>query len=239
MSNNLFGNLNTNANIEKEKDTLGGGGVLDSNIYLATIDQAYFTQAQSGAKGVVMKFSLDKDGVKVPFTTTFWVTNRNGQNYYEYDGKTAYLMGYNQANSIARHLGGADLGSLPVESRTLPVYNFEQRKEVPTAVQAFPSLFGKQLSLGLLKTRENKKQKVGNEYISTADEVFRNNVDKIFFIKDNRLYTSNELEANEANPDFAQKWKAKNEGQIQDRYEQVSGQQSITVSSTASTVEIV
>lgn len=220
----MFGNLNVPQNVVKETDSLGGFQVLESGLYKALIQQAYGTESRNGAKGLVVKFEIQKaNGDKVPFTTTFWVTNKEGSvTYQDKEGKQHYLMGFNQANAICLGATGKQLMELPNETRVLKIFNYQERKEVDTQVQVLPDLLGKTIALGLLKTRENKTVQVGNEYVPTQEEVFRNNVDKIFILKDEAAYTQNELEANAA-PEFAVKWSEKWTGQVQDRYKQVSG----------------
>ena len=48
----LLKNLETKAGVEGEKDVLGGGGVLDTNVYPMKVKVAYFTSAASGAVAI-------------------------------------------------------------------------------------------------------------------------------------------------------------------------------------------
>lgn len=229
----MFNNLNVpQQNVEQERDTLGSS-VYDSGLYKARIEQAYGTVSKNGAKGVVLKMSLLKsDGSILPFTNTFYVTNREGSvTFTSRDGKTHYLPAFNQINSLCNVLLGKDLMQVATEQRTLPVYNVEQKAEVPTAVEAVPELFGKEFVIGLIKTRENKTELVDGSYVPTAEEIFRNNVDKFFFLKDGKVFTSNEIKAN-AEPAFAAEWANKWEGKVQDKYKAVSGTSSSSGATT-------
>lgn len=226
-------NLNVPTNVEKEKDTLGGRTILDSGLYKAVITKAYGTTSKSGAKGLVMSFDIRKaDGKVVPFTNTFWVTNRAGSvTYKDKEGKEHFLMGFNQVDSICKGLVHKGLVEISTEPRILPVYDLNQKKEVPTEVQVAVELLGKELALGILKTRENKTTKVGDEYVPTVEEVFTNNIDKIFILKNGTPYTINEIEA-DSEASFAPKWVEKWKDQVQDKYKPVSSGYSASTTTT-------
>lgn len=233
----MFHDLNVPQNVEKEKDILGGGRtVLDSGLYKATIVQAYGTESRNGTKGLVIKFEIHKaDGSVIPFTNTFWVTNREGSvTYTDKEGKQHYMIGFNQVNSLCKHLTNTELMSTAFEKRIIPVFNFEQRKDVPTEVNMAVALLGKEVALGLLKVRENKSQKVGDDYVPTPEEVFNNSIDKIFFMKDGKPYTAIELDEG-ADSSFAAEWVNKWKDKVQDKYKTVSGGNS---SGTTSTVPL-
>lgn len=226
-------NLNVPTNVEKEKDTLGGRTILDSGLYKAVITKAYGTISKSGAKGLVMSFDIHKaDGKVVPFTNTFWVTNRAGSvTYKDKEGKEHFLMGFSQADSICKGLVQKGLVEISTEPRILPVYDSNQKKEVPTEVQAAVELLGKELALGIVKTRENKTTKVGDEYVPTVEEVFNNNIDKIFILKNGTSYTINEIEAG-LEASFVYKWVEKWKDQVQDKYKPVSSGHSASTATT-------
>ena len=226
-------NLNIPTNVEKEKDTLGGRTILESGLYKAVITKAYGTTSKAGAKGMVMAFDIHKaDGKVVPFNHTFWVTNREGSvTYKDKEGKEHFLMGFNQVDTICKGVVNKGLVEISTETRVLPVYDVNQKKEVPTEVQAAVELLGKELALGMLKSRENKTTKVGDEYVPTAEEVFTNNIDEIFILKNGTPYTINEIEA-DSEASFASKWVEKWKDQVQDKYKPVSGSNSASTATT-------
>lgn len=61
-----------------ERDSLGGGGVIDSAVYPATIDSMYMTEAASGAVGVVINLVIN--GRK--YSETKYITNKEGKNTF-------------------------------------------------------------------------------------------------------------------------------------------------------------
>jgi len=72
-------------------------------------------------------------------------------------------MGFNQVDTICKGVVNKGLVEISTETRVLPVYDVNQKKEVPTEVQAAVELLGKELALGMLKSRENKTTKVGDD----------------------------------------------------------------------------
>ncbi len=89
----FFSELTSDASIANEKDSVGGGGVLESGLYPATITLAYGMKSAGGAKGLVLhaKTSQGRD-----IRQTLWTSSGNAKgnkNYYEKDGKKNYLPG--------------------------------------------------------------------------------------------------------------------------------------------------
>lgn len=225
----MFGNLKTNQEAMNEKtDHIGGGyKPLESGIYRAEVVYAYGTQSKNGASGVVVKFNiLQEDKEPYPFTQTFWVSDRKGNTFYldKKDGKPHNLAGFNQANHLCELLTGSPLSEVEVEELTLPLYNFDQKKEVPTTVKALSQLHGKELALAIKHIRENKREKVTStgEYEPINEERFLNEIDKVFVINNGQCLTYDEIKA-EIVPEFAEKWLMKWEGKVDDKYKEVKG----------------
>ena len=231
----MFNNLKIpQEGVVKETDYLGSKP-LESGLYRAVIKQAYGTQSQGGAKGLVVKFEIAKsDGSKHNHTETFWVTNKQGSvTYKDKEGKDHYLMGFNQANTICIAAAGKQISQCQTETRILPVWSFQDRADVPTEVQALPELFEQELALGILKVKQNKqaKDQSGN-YVDTNESITLNQIDKIFILKDGQPLTMNEYEAGLNQGKFAAEWVEKNKNQTRDKYKPVSGASNSTGSTT-------
>ena len=81
---NIFANKKPAAKAEVEDDFIGGGGVLDTDIYPATIKYAYIGKAQnSDARNLTL--CLKVNGLEL--TRQIWMTNKNGDVTYK-DKKT-------------------------------------------------------------------------------------------------------------------------------------------------------
>lgn len=91
MSNNIFGNLQTEG-FEGEKDVLGGGGTVESGAYDGVVELAYVGKSQSSdAQNVTFNIKLD-NGFYV--RETIYVTNKKGENFYpdKNDAKKKHLL---------------------------------------------------------------------------------------------------------------------------------------------------
>lgn len=224
----MFGNLKTNQEAMSEKSDRIGGGYkpLESGIYRAEVVYAYGTQSKNGASGVIVKFNiLQEDKEPYPFTQTFWVSDKKGNTFYlDKDGKPHNLAGFNQANHLCELLTGAPLSEVEIEEITLSIYDFEQKKEVPTTVQALTALHDKELALAIKHIRENKREKSTStgEYEPVNEERFLNEIDKVFAIKNGVCFTYDEVKA-EIEPEFAEKWLQRWEGKLDDKYKEVKG----------------
>lgn len=225
----MFNTLKTNNEaLQENTDRIGGGfQPLKSNIYQAEVVYAYGITSKNGAKGLTVKFNILQEGKEpYPFTTTFWISDKKGNTFYlDKEGKTHNLPGFNQANHLSVLLTGKELQDSEFEVRSLPIYNFESRKEEPTEVQAIPELFGKTLALAIKLIRENKREKSTStgEYEPVNEERFINDIDKVFVINDEgEVFTFDEVR-NNLPSEFATKWIGIWEGKTDDKYKEVKG----------------
>lgn len=225
----MFGNLKTNETAMQEKtDRIGGGyQPLPSGIYQAEVAHAYATTSKSGAMGLVVKFNIIQDGKDpYPYTTTFWVSDKKGNTFYlDKDGNPHNLAGFNQANHLCALVTGKGLQEVAFEPRTLQLYDYDAKKEVPTEVNAATELFGQTVALAIKHIRENKREKSPStgEYEPVNEERFTNDIDKVFGISDaGEAYTFDEA-ANEIPFEFAEKWLAKWKDKTDDKFKEVKG----------------
>jgi hypothetical protein len=175
---NLFGNAAAELQgTEKEKDVLGGRSLLQTNVYDGTLDVAYITTSSGGARA--FNLVVDVDGKKV--RETIYVTNREGGVTYSKDGKKYPLPGYSLINALAKLTVGKEIPQLVFEKKLVKVYNWEQKKELPTEVDVAVELTGQKVKLGIELHRENKRAKdqTGN-YVPTADVREFNTITRVF-----------------------------------------------------------
>lgn len=178
---NLFGNAASElAGSEKEKDVLGGRTLLPTGLYEGTLDVAYLTKSSGGA--TAFNLVVDIGGRKV--RDTIYVTNKQGGVTYTKDGKKFPLPGYSLINALAKLTAGKEIPQLEFEKKLVKIYNFEQRKEVPTEVEVAVELVGQPVKLGIELHRENKnaKDQAGN-YVPTAEIREFNTITRVFHVK--------------------------------------------------------
>lgn len=208
----LLKNLETKANVEGEKDVLGGGGVLDTNVYPMKVKVAYFTTAASGA--VAINLQGDVDGKEV--RQQFWVLSGNdkgNKNTYTKDGKEYYLPSFLTANSLALLTVGKELSQLDVEKKVIKLYDFDAKEERPTEVDVLVELTGQLIQAGIQKQTVDKNEKGDDgKYYPTGETREINEVVK-FFRYDDGL-TVPEIEKGVTEAKFKDDWVAKWAGKV-------------------------
>ena len=241
MSNAFAGKKTASANVEVEEDFMGGGGVLDTDIYQVKIKTAYIGKAASSeAKNVTLL--MDYKGREI--RSQIWVSNRNGDVTYK-DKQTKEdknLPGFNQINSLCLLVAGKPLGEMDVEELTVKLYDYETKKEIPQAVQCLTELHGEMVSIALQRQTVDKtaKNDATGEYDPTGEVRDQNEVVKFFaaeklvtisevaeFIKglggnfDDEVSNGNVLKAinkmGDEQGNYADKWLDRNKGQVYDK----------------------
>jgi len=198
--------------IDAPADTLGATGLLTSNLYDATVDMAYMEKSAKGAQGVVLHFKLDSGRF---YRETIYVTNREGKHIWEKGGRKGYLPGFVLFDEMCTVLTGKDAAALEEpEAKTIKVYDFTARKEMPVEKPVLTSFIGKKLKLGIIELKEDHYQQ-GSSWAE------KNAIEKVF--------TSEGLTASEINAgitsdgEFADKWLNRYENAVQDKRKNSKG----------------
>lgn len=206
----LFGKLKTEG-LEEAGDRLGGGtSAVPTDVYDATIKVAYAGQSQGGAHSVTLL--LDVDGQEV--RSTQWVTNKAGENFYpdKQDSKKKHpLPGYTLIDDICLLVTGEELAEQDSDTKVVNIYDFEQKKEVPTEVPVLTALTGAKITLGILRVIEPKQKKDSAGVYKDTDETRTvNEIDKAFHPETKRTVT--EYRHGVETPEFHTAWKERNAG---------------------------
>lgn len=219
----MFDNLKSDDSIQQEKDTLGGGGVLDSGLYDLDVDHAYVSKSSGGAMALNLKMS-NKQGQRL--SAQLWMTSgdsKGNKNYYEgKDGTKSYLPGFALANALCLLTVGKEISQLSPEEKVIPIYDFDAKKELPTKVNAVVDLFGKTITVGVLKELVDKNKDTGTVdsngkkiYAATGETREQNEIDKFFRAKDG--LTVAEIRGGQATADFKTAWSEKNTGVVRNK----------------------
>lgn len=218
--NELLSGLQSQEGVEGEKDSLGGGGLLDSGIYLLTIKNAFLTVSKGGAIGLVLQTETDTGR---RFDNTEWMTSgtaKGRKNTYTRDGKEHYLAGFNNANAICLLTVGKEISAMVTEKKVVKL--FKEGKEEPTEVDMLTELQGKQFYAGILRQTVNKnEQNDAGDYVPTAETRDENVVDKIFRLRDKK--TVHEIRTQVETAEFFDGWDKKNTGVTRDKVKKVEG----------------
>lgn len=214
---NPFGDLGTEG-LEQARDSLGGGGVIDSDVYDGTIKLAYAGAAQSGARFLAVHIDINGRD----YRETVYVTSKDGKNYWERDGKKNPLPGFTTANDLALMSTGVGLADQDIEEKVVNLYDFDLKKEIPTKVQALVSMMGKPITVAILKQIEdkNKKNETTNLYEPTGETREVNVIDKVFHTASGKTVSEfvGKVEA-----EFKGKWVEKNKGTVKNKAKGAAG----------------
>jgi hypothetical protein len=220
----LLADLSTDSEIANEKDSVGSGGVLESGCYLSTVTLAYVTQAEGGAKGLVLNFKTDEGR---DIRQTLWMTSgkaKGCKNYYEdKNGQKQYLPGFLNANALALLTVGKEISQLDTETKVVSVWNKTAKAEVPTKVEVPVDLMGKEIVVGLIKQTVDKTAKNDSTgtYDPTGETRDENEIDKFFRAADKMTTAEVRAEAQEAS--FVNTWEAKWTGKTRNKAKGVTG----------------
>jgi hypothetical protein len=175
-----------------EDDYIGGGGVLDTDVYSAEIKYAFIGKS-SKSDARCLNLCLKIGSMEIQ--RMIWMTNGAGEVTYK-DKKTGEeknLPGFNQVNSLCMLLASKEVGDMDVEEKTLNLYDYESKKEIPQAVDCFTELHGLSLQVAIQKQIVDKTEKNENtgEYDPTGET--RETNEFIKFFPEDRLVTISEV----------------------------------------------
>ncbi len=203
---------------EVEKDTLGGGGALETDLYAFTIKAAYFDFAKSKAMSVNLMLETD-NGRRLRVTEYITSGEAKGcKPYYEKDGKKFPLPGYSKMSTLCQLVTGKTIDQLNAEDKILKLYDFEARKETNQSKKVITELSGQPIKAGVFKIIEDKKSKVGNEYVPTGETREVNEVGKFFSAEGKTI----EEVTGGKDATFAEEWVKAHQGKTKDKSTKVA-----------------
>lgn len=198
---------------EVEKDTLGGGGALATDLYKLTLKAAYFDQAKSKATSLNLIMETP-EGRRLNITEYITSGEAKGcKPYYEKDGKKFPLPGYSKMNTLCQLVTGKTIDQLSVEDKILKLYDFEERKEMNKSKKVIAELSGATIKAGVFKIIEDKKTKQGTEYVPTGETREVNEVSKFFNEEGKTL----EEVTSGKDAGFAEEWVKAHQGKTKDK----------------------
>jgi hypothetical protein len=231
--------LKTSADVVGETNTLGGGGgPLESGAYDMTIETAYFDTSSGGATSLNFVFKSNNGQT---LRQTIYVTSgtaKGGSNKYvdKRTGEKKYLPGFNTANSICLLATGEEISAQEIETKTLKIMDWNERKEVPQQKSVVMTLLGKDITLGVKKVIENKReQDSSGAWVSAPSGETRtlNEIDKVFRASDHM--TTPEILNEDTSAEFYATWVAKNTGVNHDKSLAKAGEFVATASASSAT----
>jgi len=214
----MFENLGTEG-LEKTEDRLGGGGVLDTDVYEGTLIAAYLGKSQSSQARSVTYLIKTKDGYD--YSETSYFTNKKDENFYMNGDKKVGLPGFQTLNSACLLYTGKGLTAQTTAKRTFDIYNFEQKKDIATEVDCIEGLFDKNILVAIQRQTVDKQKKGTNGYYNTGETRDQNEIIK-FFHPDSRRTSTECMDQLDA-PVYIDKWLEKNQGVTRNRSKGAKG----------------
>lgn len=210
----LFKKL-TNAGLEQTEDRLGGGGVVETDLYTGKIKMAYAGKSDGGAQFISLEF--EHTGGK-RYRETIYITNKQGENWFlnkQDSSKKVPLPGFVIIDDLCLCTTEKPLSDQDTEEKMVNIYDYELKKEVPKKVPVLVELLDQTVSLAIVKSIEDKTKKEGNEYVPTGETREVNTIDKVFHTESKltMVEVRNEIDTSA----FWDAWVDKNKGKTRDK----------------------
>lgn len=223
----VFSNFKTaNDGIEKDGDR-SIGGLFDSDVYTGKVKLAYHGTSPNGAHFI--EVHLDINGKQ--FRTREYITNRDGDNTYpvKKDGKPTgerkFMPGFEKVDDFCLVTTGYGLVDLEadIEEKTVNLWDFDLKKEVPTNVPCLIPAMGQDVSVAIerLQTDVTKKNDATGKYEPTGEKKEINEVAKWIHAESDR--TVAEITGDVAEPVWAEAWLNRSRGKVRDVSKGASG----------------
>ena len=207
---------------QADEDSLRSG-ILESDVYPATIEVAYSGVSAGGAKFIALQFKLDNGAF---FRENLYYTNRQGNELYTgQNGKQALLPGRIRVESLCEVACNKPFTDTTRQEKVIKLYDYKAKSELPTSVQMIPELENKKVQLGLLKHRENKRVQNSktNQWEKGPDAVESNKIAHLFH--DPSGLTRTEMKAGETEGAFIKVWKKANWHKTKDTFTPIKTEQ--------------
>lgn len=207
---------------KEDLDVVRTRGPLESGVYEATIDMAYMHTAASGAVAVFVKLETaagNKLEDRIYITSSD--AKGNAQTYQDKKtGEVKTMPGLLKINALCELVVGKEFSEMNTEEKTIKLWSFEEKQEVPVKKEVFMELVGKKVHIGVLKVIENKRAPDGNgNWGPTNDMKTINEVDKYF--DENRLSLKEKQTGQPSK--YCETWERLNTGKDKNKFVPVPG----------------
>jgi hypothetical protein len=212
--------------IQDEKDSLGGGqfSPLESGLYKVLIKNAYVTISAGGATAINLVLQTEDgkeirdqqwvtSGTAKGCTNTYKVKNKDGAE----TGEEAYLPGFSNINSLCFLTLNKNFPEMETENKTIMLYDYTSKTDVPTEVPVLTELLGKTVVAGIVKETVDKmaKNDQTGKYEPTGKVYDKNAITKYFRADD--MMTTTELKSGAEKAEFHESWSKTWTGKTVDR----------------------
>ena len=209
-------------------------GILSTDIYEATVKEAYIDEKESGAMFFNATFSTSTGklvALRECFQSGDKAKNPNATYYTDKDGVEHDMPGYAVSNEVLVAIMGEDVlndndeirdlydlhEDGDVERKAIPIYDFNAKKKVPTQVPVVVPLVGKKIRIGVLDAFVDipaKRPDGTIDYNTPSGKSKRiNQIDCFFNAETGQTYSefSSSVDA-----EFYKEWSDKSKGKVYD-----------------------
>ncbi len=223
-------------------ERLGGGFLWESGVYDTTIKMVYLNQTKSEAMWFNVILTKNSGDMK-ELRENFCIKSGKAKGYKTYfvtkEGKKRPLPGYQIAESMCIAATGENLDACmkSKETKTVKVWNPEQKKEAPAERSVIMGLVGKPVKVAVHQVIEDRTApNASGVYVPTGEA---RTLNKCKFFGNTDGKTAEEITKKEAATMFT-KWASKNTGAVINQSTSVSSQgnnSAASIMSSASTEE--
>lgn len=207
----VFGNLKSEG-LEKQEDRIGGFSLLNTDVYQGKIKLAYAGKSNAGAQNV--NLVLDLNGRE--YRETIYVSNKKGENWWINDNnKKVPLPGFTTIDELCLVTTDKPLSEQETEEKMVKVYDYEQKKEIPTSVYVLVELLDKPVRVAIYKNTESKNKLEGGVYVPTAETRETNTIEKFFH--EPTGMTVNEATDGATEATFINSWLERHKDKVKDK----------------------
>ena len=204
----LFQNMTTDG-LEEATDFIPSGfAAIPSGVYNCEVKLVYAGKSPvSNAQNITVVATSGNNEIK----ETIYISNKAGENFYpdKKDGSKRPLPGFTTIDDLCLLITGQPLADMETETKTVKLYDFDAKAEVPTEVECITALHGKNVKLAVLREIVDKQKKDGNgAYQNTGETRTQNTIDKVLHAETGR--TVNEYRHEVETPEFMTTWIERN-----------------------------
>lgn len=196
-------NLPSNVKVEEERDVVGGR-TLPTGVYKGMIELVYLDAAPSGAKNVNIHMKVDNRVIQ----QTIYISNKAGKFTYGEGENARPLPGYSQVDSFLKALTGKGISEQTIEEKTIKIYNYDKKKEVPSKREVFTDTINQPIAAGILHVKEERTTKESGYKDGTGEYREYNEFNKWFDAETGLTNLEKKAEATE--PAYLATWKKNN-----------------------------
>lgn len=223
----MFENLQTSEDVQEATDNLGGTFILDTDVHNMDIDMAYIDYSDGGAMSLVLTFTSPGKTLR----QTLWMTSGNdkgNKNFYlDRNNNKQYLPGFTLADDLSLMTCNIPMAQQVTEEKTINVYDFTAKKELPVKKQVVMSMLQKKIKVAVFKQIVDKSIKnptfnadlpvsdANLKYVTTGETRDENEIDKFF--SSAKSLTVVEARAGVQEGVFINQWIEKNAGVVRNR----------------------